>query len=238
MPDLLDAIRELEESLERRNHDLVVAARRSEIAGLEVKVAGRVTRRVASDALMTELTLEESELEAEADVMRSRLRTLEGATTSGPGVSYRNAEAHLHEESITRERLEEVESRALELIEEQEAVTAEMLTIETELAVLEMELATMRQEALRETERVQGEVAELRRALRSSIDALDEKSRATYERVSVGVTKPALARVVGGNCGSCQVHLARGELDRVAASSGLALAERPRCEECGRILIG
>jgi predicted nucleic acid-binding Zn-ribbon protein len=126
-----------------------------------------------------------------------------------------------------------LEDEMLEIMEQQEAVTADeqrasAMTAHTERQIEE---ATARRDvALAEIAEAEAEARAKRAAL---TEHADEALMAVYERqVKQGRVGAGLLRA--GRCGGCRMELDRGLIGRITAT---ASDEVVRCDECGAILV-
>lgn len=138
-----------------------------------------------------------------------------------------------HEVSGLIRRRSILEDEMLEVMEQQEAVTAdeERASAMTAHSERQIEEATARRDvALTEIDQAESEARAKRAAL---TEKADEALLAVYERqIKQGRVGAGLLRA--GRCGACRMELDRGLIGRITATAD---DEVVRCDECGAILV-
>lgn len=126
-----------------------------------------------------------------------------------------------------------LEDEMLEVMEQQEAVTAdeERASAMTAHSERQIEDATARRDvALAEIDQAESDARAKRAAL---TEKTDEALLAIYERqIKQGRVGAGLLRA--GRCGACRMELDRGLIGRITATAD---DEVVRCDECGAILV-
>jgi uncharacterized protein len=169
--------------------------------------------------------------EREADILRSRARTLDRHLYDG---SVRNPQELLgmqHDLQSLRARIDGQDDRLLALMEAAEAAA---------VAVRDANATVVQ----RETERAghAGELVEQAVALRAAVEqhdreraelsaALPKPDSALYERLARRV-QPVVVRNTADSCGGCHMPFASSEVRRIRVAESLV-----QCSECDRLVV-
>jgi uncharacterized protein len=230
---LLD-LQALDSALDRLAHRRRTLPEIEQIDGLEAKVA-----QLADDAVLVEtedsdLGREQSKLEADIDLVRSRMQKDQQRLDIGQVSSPRELENLQSEIESLKRRQSDLEDDELEIMEKREVVQTRLqqLRDEREQLVVTLGEAEQRRDAAfteidAEREKTTQQRDELAATMPSELLALYAKVRTA----SAGVGAAALHR---GRCEGCHLQLNTTDLKR--------LREAPeddvlRCEECRRILV-
>jgi len=201
------------------------------------ELAGRVAQ-LADDVVLVEtedsdLGREQSKLEGDIDIVRTRMQKDQERLDTGQVSSPRELENLQSEIESLKRRQSDLEDEELEIMERREAVQtrADELKAERErlaetLTETEQRRDTTFAEIDAESEKTSQQRAELSTSIPGELLTLYEKVRA-----SSGVGAAALHR---GRCEGCHLQLNTTDLNRLRDA---APDEVVRCEECRRILV-
>jgi predicted nucleic acid-binding Zn-ribbon protein len=230
---LLD-LQQLDSTLDRLAHRRRTLPELAQISELEARIA-----RLADDSVLIEtedsdLGREQSKLEGDIDVVRTRMQKDQQRLDTGQVSSPRELENLQSEIESLKRRQGELEDEELEIMERREAVQRRLAEVKDERATLAVQLSESEQrrdeafaEMDAESEKTTQQRSETATSIPSDLLELYEKLRGS----SGGVGAAALHR---GRCEGCHLQLNTTDLNR--------LREAPeddvlRCEECRRILV-
>jgi predicted nucleic acid-binding Zn-ribbon protein len=202
------------------------------------ELRGRVDR-LADDVVLlqtedTDLGREQSKVDADVDVVRSRMAKDQQRLDTGQVSSPRELENLQSEIQSLHRRQSDLEDAELEIMEKREVVQQRLAEVvaDRERVALELTETEQRRDATfaeidAEAEKTTQQRAELATGIGAELLALYEKVRAS----SSGVGAAALHR---GRCEGCHLQLNTTDLNRLRDAPA---DEVVRCEECRRILV-
>jgi uncharacterized protein len=201
---------------------------------LEARVA-----RLADDVVLlqtedSDLGREQSKIDADVEVVRSRMERDRHRLDAGQVSSPRELENLQSEIESLHRRQGDLEDAELEIMEKREVVQRRLaeLVAEREQVALQLAETEQRRDATfaeidAEAEKTTQQRAELAAGIEAELLALYEKMRAS----SAGVGAAALHR---GRCEGCHLQLNTTDLNRLRDAPADDVV---RCEECRRILV-
>jgi len=135
-----------------------------------------------------------------------------------------------HEVDTLKARRDQLEDKALEIMDQVEQSEASVATISNQLETLKAEWRRQQQQLSDELERLKAILSDLRHKRQLLSDEIDPQAIEFYQelRKEKGT---AVARVEQGICRGCRISLPTTELQR-ARSDNLV-----QCSSCGRILF-
>lgn len=172
--------------------------------------------------------------EREAEQIRSRQDKDRARLDAGAVSSPRELAGLQHEIETLQRKLDDVETRELEAMEELDEAQAHLDRLRATLADVtsgrertERELADARAAIDAEREVLAAQRAEMIAELPDDLVARYERSRSQHGGVGVGALR-------NGRCEGCRLSLTAADLAKAATAPDDALL---RCEECGRLLV-
>lgn len=220
----VDRLRHRRQSLPERAEQ---AQRQAARAELEERLADARSRR---DAVLRE----ERRMEDEVASLEAKAKAVDQKMYSGTVSSPKELQAMQADIDQLKKHAGTVEDEALEVLEQREALDAEVAGLEAEAAEHDGALARLAG-VIAEQE------AEIDRELGVEVAARSEASAGIpvdvlklYEQVRVSNRGTGAARLVGANCGACHLSLPATEVDRIRH---LPPEEMVRCEHCSAILV-
>jgi uncharacterized protein len=230
---LLD-LQALDSALDRLAHRRQTLPELAEVEELQARVT-----RLADDIVLLEtedsdLSREQSKVDADVDQVRSRMERDKQRLDSGQVGSPRELENLQSEIESLHRRQGELEDVELEVMEKREVVQGRLdeLRRESEQTTLTLSGTEQRRDTTwaeidAEADKTATQRAELGGSLPTDLVALYEKVRSG----SAGVGAAALHR---GRCEGCHLQLNTTDLNRIREADA---DEVLRCEECRRILV-
>ncbi len=135
-----------------------------------------------------------------------------------------------HEVNIMKARSDQLETRALEIIDQVEAAEKSLAEATGEFKKLEDEWHRQQQQLSGEIEQLKSSLTDLKQKRQKLSDEIDTQAVKLYEQIRQQ-KKPPVAKVEQGICRICRISLSASELQRVRG-------EHPvQCGSCGRILF-
>jgi uncharacterized protein len=230
---LLD-LQALDSALDRLAHRRRTLPEIEQIDALDRKVTQLADDVVLVETEDSDLGREQSKLEADIDLVRSRMQKDQQRLDAGQVSSPRELENLQSEIESLKRRQSDLEDDELEIMEKREVVQTRLQELRDEREQAAKDLAETEQrrdasfaEIDADHDKTSQQRGELAATLSDELLALYEKVRAA----SAGVGAAALHR---GRCEGCHLQLNTTDLNR--------LREAPeddvvRCEECRRILV-
>lgn len=220
----------------------------SEIHELERKLAGLDTgaelakKRDRAKARFDSVTSRLHSIDAELKDVDLQLKSTETKRKdfetrmySGKVTAAKELEAMQQEIEMLARNRDKLETRELELMDEQTAVREDLTGATAEFESLEKQLASLVSSGRQEFGSLTRKLEEVRKLRDPQAAGVQGKSMAVarkYEFIRSKSIYPAVAILVGSKCGSCQVTLPGNMVREIR--QGLELVT---CESCGRILL-
>jgi uncharacterized protein len=206
----------------------------AEISRLQARLSELRDESVAVETEIGDLAREERKIEADIDVVRTRMAKDQARLDTGSVGSPRELENLQHEiTSLTRRRgdLEDLELEQMELREDAEKRLA-LLRQESEGLAAELSAAEQRRDAAfadidRDAAKTTADRSLIAPAMPADLLALYEKIRAGSDGIGAAALK-------GSRCEGCHLSLSPSDIRGI---QGAPADEVVRCEECRRILV-
>jgi predicted nucleic acid-binding Zn-ribbon protein len=180
------------------------------------------------------LTARTEALEVEIAESERRLELLDERSRSGAVASFRDQEALAIEIAAVAKRKGELEDSELEIMEELEPHDVALAANDAEIARILEARRTCTDRIASAEEEIALEETTVRSRREEAAARVPEPLLSEYERLRAHLGGIGVARVVGGNCSGCNLHLSATELDRIGHLTGPALEH---CDQCGRLLV-
>jgi predicted nucleic acid-binding Zn-ribbon protein len=230
---LLD-VQALDSAIDRLAHQRNTLAEIEQIATLSARETALADDIVRAETDDSDLGREQARVDADVEMVRSRMARDQQRLDSGQVGSPRELENLQSEIQSLHKRQSDLEDAELEVMEQRETIQTRLAELRTEVeqVVATLAEATSKRDAAwseidAETEKARAQRGELAATLPDDLLALYEKLRAS----SGGVGAAALHR---GRCEGCHLQLNTTDLNRLRDAPADDVL---RCEECRRILI-
>ena len=197
-----------------------------QVAGLDREAA---EASVARDELAQEQKLHEDEVASLGDRKMSAQAKLYGGEVGNP----RELQALQEEINALGRRVDHLEDRTIELMEQIEPLDAELAQAAATRADLDQRGGGLRAQIAEEEVAIEGELERVRSERATLAATVEPELLAEYDTLRPQSGGIAIARLVGGSCGGCHLGLSAVEVDRIKKLPPEAPAH---CEECGRLL--
>ena len=204
------------------------------------QIAGQLGESKAVVKAQTELTLEQQRLEElghqqrsaewEIDDLVAKLAIAQDKLYSGEIKNPKELASLQHEVDTLKARRNQLEDKALAVMEQVELATASVASKSSELKTLEVEWRNQQQQLSTEMEQLKTILSELNHKRQLLLAKIDPQAVEFYHELKKQ-KKTAVAKVEQGICLGCRISLATTELQQ-ARSGNLV-----QCSSCGRILF-
>jgi hypothetical protein len=233
MLDALVALQEHDTAIDRLKRTLASLPERSAAHALNERRRAADARLGALAAQLAELSSAEAAVEVELNTVETRAKSLDDNLRS-PGSATRDAQAIIHEIDQLRAQAGEFEERALELLEQRDALVAEQRVAGAELEAVAAEAPAVLAAVASAEGDGATELAALEAQRAEAAGKIDAALMGTYERLRANLEGVAVARVVNGTCTGCHLSLSAADLEHLGK---LGPGQSATCEQCGRILV-
>jgi len=179
---------------------------------------------------LEELARQQRSVEWEIDSVTSKLTTVEEELYSGRIRNPKELTNLEHEVEILKEKREQQENKALEIMDQVESTTKSVATMNSGLKTLEAEWQSQQQQLSANLEKLETILSNLKHKRHLLAAEIDPQTIEVYQTLKKQ-KGTAVAKVEQGICRGCRISLAITELQQ--ARSGRLV----RCSSCGRILF-
>jgi len=204
----------------------------AEIAAINEKIGVARDEAVRADIAAEDLDREYKRLEGEVNGMRTR-EERDSALLNQTGMAPKALSELQHELAGLVRRRGVAEDELLDLMEQQEATTAEHTRARELVASLEAQVRTVEERRDVSAGELDGKIADLTARRTAVVADAPGELLAVYDR-QIAHGKPGAGLLRQRRCGGCRMELDRGTLATIAAA---AEDDVVRCEECGALLI-
>ncbi len=179
---------------------------------------------------LDELRHQHRDAEAEFDDLLSKTTATEEQLYGGKITNPKELSGLQHEVNMMKARSDELEDKALEIIEQVEAAEASLSAATADYKKLEVEWQLQQKQLAVEIDKLKASLAGLTEKRRQLAGQIDSTAIKLYERIRQQ-KKQAVAKVEQGICRACRISQSASALQR--ARSGQPV----QCGTCGRILF-
>ena len=201
---------------------------------------GQLGKREALDNAQSRLTSERQLLEKlkhqrhdaewEVDDLLNKIAAAEKQLYGGRITNPKELTSLQHEVNTMKARSDQLENKALEIIEQVETAEQSVAAASSEYEKLEGEWLRQQQQLTDEIELLKKNLADLTEKRRQLVEQIESPAVKLYERIRQQ-KKQAVAKVEQGICRACRISLSASALQK--ARSGQPV----QCGSCGRILF-
>ncbi len=195
----------------------------------------QVVLRVQSQLQLEQQRLEElrrkqHSAEWELEDLATKLTTAEETLFSGRVKNPKELTNLQHEVEVLKAKRNQIEEKALEIMEQVELSETSVARINSELETVKAEWHRQQQELSDSVERLKAILSDLRHKQQLLLKEISPQAIELYQGLRKG-KRAAVARVEQGICRGCRISLPTTDLQR--ARSGDLI----KCSSCGRILF-
>jgi len=179
---------------------------------------------------LEELKRQQHSVEWEIDDLTTKLATTEEELYSGRVRNPKELTNLQHEIDGLKARRDQLEDKALEIMDQVEFATKGVATIDSELKEMEGEWQSQQQELSTNLEQLKSLLSNLKHKRQLLTAEIDPQAIEVYHELKKQ-KGTAVAKVEQGICQGCRISLPITELQRARSGSLV------RCSSCGRILF-
>jgi len=179
---------------------------------------------------LEELAHQQHAAEWEVDDLEAKLATAKETLYSGRIKNPKELANLQHEVDGFKARRDQLEEKALELMEQVELKEANIAAENKALKALEDEWQSEQQKLSADIERLKAALADLEHRRQLCSAEIDPEAARFYHQLKAQKGR-AVARVEQGTCRGCRISLSSAELQRARGGSLV------QCSSCGRILF-
>ena len=179
---------------------------------------------------LEELKKQQKAAEWEIDDIAGKLSKVQQDLYSGRIQNPKELGGLQHEAEGFKAKRDNLEEKALEVMEQVEATTAELSGLDSELVAAEARWKDEQRQLAVDIEQLQGSLVELKQQKQQAAAAVDAETLECYNRLRQQKGQ-AVAQVEQGTCRGCRISLSTAELQRVKGNRLVM------CSSCGRILF-
>ena len=228
---------DLRQLYELQTLDLEVDGRKDALARLESSMvepaelgeARRIWTAAAEDLAKTER--EQRDLELETQSLRSKLTQEEAKLYGGTVTNARELAGLQAEVKSLAAQVRERDDKLLDMMTSLELLRSNENEQRLALKELEDKWSAEKAKLLKEQEALQSAIGSLDEQRSAMAKSVEGGLLGLYERLRQSRQGKGVARVEGGTCGGCRVHLPLSDIQRSRSGRDLV-----RCSNCGRIL--
>jgi predicted nucleic acid-binding Zn-ribbon protein len=201
---------------------------------------GQLGEREALDNVQSRLASEKEQLEelkhqhrsaeAEVDDLLSKIAAAEEQLYGGKITNPKELSSLQHEVTMMKDKIDQLENRALEKIDQVETAENGVTATTTELKKMEEEWHQQQKQLSSDIEQLKTSLVDLRQKRQRLSEQIEPSAVALYEKIRQQ-KKQAVAKVEQGICCACRISLSASVLQK--ARSGQPV----QCGTCGRILF-
>lgn len=215
-------------ALERELADLDTGNRAQKIRDLaQTKLDEAASRLRAIEAELNDIELSVKSTETKARDMEQRMY-------SGKVGSPKELEAMGQDVDMLKRNKDRLETRELELMDEQTEAMSNLERSRKVLAAKQGELDQILSTSASEKERLQADLVQAAAERKAQAEVVQASAPALYkkyENLRAKLANVAMAGVEANRCAMCKVQLSSGLMDELRTGESI-----PTCESCGRML--
>jgi len=197
----------------------------------ESEVVIEIQNKLASERQhLEELTRQQHSIEWEIDDITSKITSVEEELYSGRIRNPKELTDLQPETDSLKAKRNKLEDQALEIMEQVELATKNVVSLDSELKRLEAEWQSQQQKLSTDQEQLKAAMSNLKHKRELLASEIDPQAVEIYQELK-RLRRTAVAKVEQGICRGCRISLPVTEL-RQARSGNLV-----RCSSCGRILF-
>jgi predicted nucleic acid-binding Zn-ribbon protein len=179
---------------------------------------------------LDELKHQRHDAEWQVDDVLSKIKAAEQQLYGGKVTNPKELSNLQHEINTLKSRSDELQNKALDIIELVEAAEKDVTALSSEYKIIEDEWHRQQKQLAVDIDHLKASLAELKQERGQTASQIDAPVMALYEKLRQQ-KKQAVAKVEQGICRACRISLSASALQR--ARSGQPV----QCGSCGRILF-
>ncbi len=214
-----------------------------EIESAEQTLSQKVSQlgeRQALDSAQSQLASEQQRLdelrhrqhsaEWEVDDILNKIAATEQQLYGGKVTNPKELSNLQHEVNTMKARSDQLENKALEIIDQVETAEKSVAAASSEFKKLEDDWHRRQQQLSDEIEQLKSRLSDLKQKRQQLSEEIEAQAVTLYEKIRKQ-KKPPVAKVEQGICRVCRISLSANELQRVRSGNPV------QCGSCGRLLF-
>ncbi len=232
--EALLAVQERDIILDQLRYRRDAMPERAELAARGGDLRGKEAERAAVGERHRVVHAEERRIDDEAQAVGERADEVNKRLYSGTVSSPKELQAMQADIDMLHRRRSDLEDEELEVMEQREALDAEIAALDAEIAALGATVARLRT-TISETEvEIDGEIERETAARTDLAKPITESLLRDYERRRAQNRGAGAARLVGTTCQACHLTIPSTEAEKIRRGAGSVIAY---CDNCSAILV-
>ena len=232
--DTLLDLQDRDTAADRLRHRRDSLEERGALAGAEARLAEVDVRRRELQGRRDEAGREEQRYDDEARSLEERATEVERKMYSGEIASPRELQSMQADVDQLRRHQRGLEDRELAVMEQREALDAEVAKLDAEAGALDAEAQRLRDALARSEAEIDAELGTETAAREDLAGRLGADLLEEYERCRRRARGIGAARLVAGTCQGCHLSIPSTEAERIRKGAAGTI---PHCDNCGCILV-
>jgi predicted nucleic acid-binding Zn-ribbon protein len=220
-------LQELDIEIEKTEQSLALKADR---LGKRETLDATAEKLVVARHRLEELKHQRHDAEWQVDDLLSKIKATEEQLYGGKVTNPKELANLQHEVNTLKSRSDNLEDKALDIIELVEAAEKEVATTEREYNTIKAEWRLQQKQLAGEIEKLQAALSHIKQERARLAGEIDSSALALYEKIRQQ-KKQAVAKVEQGICRACRISLSASALQRARGGQPV------QCGTCGRILF-
>lgn len=227
-------VQERDLAIDRLRHRRDTLPERAELDARTADLAAGTGAAADARSRREPVAAEERRLDDESRSVGAKAADVERTLYSGSVTSPRELQALQADVEMLKKHRSDLEDRELELMEQREALDAELAGLDDAIAALTAEADRLRAVIAAAEVEIDGEIAAEVAARAELAARIPPALVADYERRRARNRGAGAARLVGVTCQACHLSIPSTEAERIRRVAG---AEVAYCDNCGAILV-
>jgi predicted nucleic acid-binding Zn-ribbon protein len=232
--DHLLAVQDLDTTVTQLQHRRQGLAAALGLTEIEAQLATFDAGRARAGARRSELAAAQAALEEQIAAITTRRDGLESRMYAATGSSSRDLQAMSDEVRHLTERRVELEDQELSAMLDQDAVDADLRSLDEQARPIEARADELRTQLAAQESEIEAALKEALDARASEAAQLPTSLADRYETLRARLKGTGAARLIGTRCDGCHLELSSVEVEKIRA---LPPDQVATCEQCGRILV-
>jgi len=232
--EALLSVQERDAALDRLRHRRTTLPERDDVESRRAQLDAKQAALAGVRARRQTVLAEERRLDDESRATGERADDVDKRLYSGSVTSPRELQAMQADLDMLRRQRSDLEDLELEVMEQREALDAEVEGLETEIAALEADVARLRTAIAGAEADIDAAIAEESNARDAAAKPVGDALLRDYERRRTQNKGAGAARLVGTTCQACHLTIPSTEAERIRRAAGNEVAY---CDNCSAILV-
>jgi len=218
-----------EVDLEIESDEQALRQKASQLGESEAVISAQ-TKITSEQQRLDELTHQQRSAEWEIDDILSKIAAIEQQLYGGKITNPKELSSLQHEVNTMKAKRDQLENKALEIMDQVELAEASVAATSNEFKKLEDEWHSQQQQLSADIELLKSKLSDLKHTRELLLDGIDSHAVESYEKIRKQKGQ-AVANVEQGICRGCRISLSSSALQQVRSGNLV------QCGSCGRILF-